>query len=47
MPLVVVVGRGFAEGKVEVRNRITGERVDIEFDQTAAEISNHLAAQVR
>ncbi|HIW95609.1 MAG TPA: proline--tRNA ligase [Candidatus Corynebacterium gallistercoris] len=47
MPLVVVVGRGFAEGKVEVRNRITGERVDIEFDQAAAEISNHLAAQVR
>jgi len=29
MPTIVVVGKGLAEGKVEVRDRRTGERTDI------------------
>ncbi|SQI29273.1 prolyl-tRNA synthetase [Rhodococcus coprophilus] len=29
MPLVVVVGRGFADGNVELRNRITGESNEV------------------
>ncbi|MCC2593294.1 proline--tRNA ligase [Tessaracoccus sp. OS52] len=29
MPIIVVVGRGLADGVVEVRNRATGERMDV------------------
>ena len=29
MPIIVVVGRGLADGVVEVRNRATGERSDV------------------
>lgn len=43
MPLVLVVGRGFADGVVELRNRLTGEKVEIAYDQAVAEISKHLA----
>ncbi|QNH96155.1 proline--tRNA ligase [Corynebacterium anserum] len=32
MPLVVIVGRGFADGKVEVRNRLTGETTEIDYE---------------
>ena len=31
MPLVVVVGRGFADGKVELRNRLTGETTELDY----------------
>lgn len=31
MPLVVIVGRGFADGKVEVRNRLTGETSELDY----------------
>lgn len=32
MPVVVVVGRGFAEGTVEVRDRLTGEISQVAYD---------------
>ncbi|MEV5648912.1 proline--tRNA ligase [Nocardia sp. NPDC052254] len=32
MPWIVVIGRGWAEGKVELRNRFTGESEDIPAD---------------
>ncbi|MFG1795346.1 proline--tRNA ligase [Nocardia sp. NPDC049149] len=32
MPLVLVIGRGWAEGKVELRNRFTGESEEIPAD---------------
>nr|WP_296767422.1 proline--tRNA ligase [Rhodococcus sp. (in: high G+C Gram-positive bacteria)] len=38
MPLVVVVGRGWAEGKVELRDRFTGESRELEKDTAVAEI---------
>ena len=38
MPLVVVVGRGFANGVVELRNRLTGETTEIPYEQAVAEI---------
>ena len=32
MPVVVVVGRGFADGKVELRDRMGGETAEIDYD---------------
>ena len=33
VPLIVVVGRGWADGKVEVRDRFTGESAEVPGDQ--------------
>ncbi|MEJ4103412.1 proline--tRNA ligase [Corynebacterium bovis] len=33
MPVVVVVGRGWADGLVEVRNRLTGETVEVRYTE--------------
>lgn len=38
MPLVVVVGRGWADGKVELRDRFTGESTELDKDTAAEEI---------
>ena len=35
MPYVIVVGRGFADGMVELRNRLTGETEEIDYDTAA------------
>ncbi|MGH3099015.1 MAG: proline--tRNA ligase [Streptosporangiales bacterium] len=43
VPTVVVIGRGLADGKVEVRDRATGEREDVAVDDAAA----HVAGVVR
>ncbi|NUS92649.1 MAG: proline--tRNA ligase, partial [Nocardia sp.] len=32
MPYVLVIGRGWAEGKVELRDRFTGETEDVSAD---------------
>ncbi|WP_102143455.1 proline--tRNA ligase [Mycobacterium hubeiense] len=39
VPWIVVVGRGWAEGVVELRNRFSGETREIPVDGAAAEIS--------
>lgn len=44
MPWIVVVGRGFSDGVVELRNRFTGENREIAVDDAAAEISAVLTA---
>ncbi|WP_298253241.1 proline--tRNA ligase [uncultured Arthrobacter sp.] len=36
VPTIVVVGRGFAEGVIEVRDRRTGEAQNVPVDETAA-----------
>ncbi|WP_186626732.1 proline--tRNA ligase [Rhodococcus sp. BP22] len=38
VPVVVVVGRGWAEGKVELRDRFTGESRDLETETAVADI---------
>ncbi|RVW03864.1 proline--tRNA ligase [Rhodococcus xishaensis] len=38
VPLVVVVGRGYSDGKVEVRDRFTGESREVPTDVALAEI---------
>ncbi|WP_010118894.1 proline--tRNA ligase [Corynebacterium nuruki] len=38
MPLVVIVGRGFAEGTVELRNRLTGETTNVPYGEAVATI---------
>jgi prolyl-tRNA synthetase len=43
VPWIVVVGRGFADGTVELRNRFTGEAREIAVDGAAATISAALA----
>jgi prolyl-tRNA synthetase len=43
LPTIVVVGRNLAEGTVEVRDRRTGERVEIHTDH----VVNHLVSLVR
>jgi prolyl-tRNA synthetase len=39
VPWIVVVGRGWADGVVEFRNRFTGEKRDIGADNAAADIT--------
>ncbi|MFE9322714.1 proline--tRNA ligase [Nocardia sp. NPDC052278] len=43
VPLVVVVGRGWAEGKVEIRDRFTGESTEVPADSVVESV----LAQVR
>jgi prolyl-tRNA synthetase len=43
VPWIVVVGRGWADGVVELRNRFTGETREIAVDNAAADISAGLA----
>ncbi|WP_085468014.1 proline--tRNA ligase [Rhodococcus rhodochrous] len=40
MPLVVVVGRGFADGKVEVRDRFSGEADELPIGEVVQRIVN-------
>ncbi|SEH84841.1 prolyl-tRNA synthetase [Mycolicibacterium rutilum] len=42
VPWVVVVGRGWADGVVELRNRFTGDKREIPVDGAAAEIATNL-----
>jgi prolyl-tRNA synthetase len=43
LPWIVVVGRGWADGVVELRNRFTGEKRDVPVDGAAAAIAAALA----
>ncbi|WP_310528245.1 His/Gly/Thr/Pro-type tRNA ligase C-terminal domain-containing protein, partial [Nocardioides sp.] len=43
MPTIVTVGRGLADGNVEVRDRATGEREEVAVADAAA----HIAGLVR
>ncbi|MFQ6398200.1 proline--tRNA ligase [Nocardia sp. KC 131] len=43
VPVVVVVGRGWAEGKVEIRDRFTGEAIEV----PAESVVDSVLAQVR
>ncbi|MEV6429681.1 proline--tRNA ligase [Nocardia sp. NPDC051463] len=43
VPLIVVVGRGWAEGKVEIRDRFTGESIEVPADS----VVDSVLAQVR
>ncbi|WP_415974526.1 proline--tRNA ligase [Rhodococcus sp. 077-4] len=38
VPLVVVIGRGWADGKVEIRDRFTGESRELDVDSAVEEI---------
>ena len=38
MPTIVTVGRGLAEGVIEVRDRATGERSEVPVDGAAAAV---------
>ncbi|MGZ8776495.1 MAG: His/Gly/Thr/Pro-type tRNA ligase C-terminal domain-containing protein, partial [Mycobacterium sp.] len=42
VPWIVVVGRGWADGVVELRNRFTGETREISVDNAAADIATAL-----
>ena len=44
MPWIVVVGRGWADGVVELRNRFSGETREVAVDGAAAEIAAALAS---
>jgi prolyl-tRNA synthetase len=43
VPWIVVVGRGWADGLVELRNRFTGETLEVPVDGAALAISSALA----
>jgi prolyl-tRNA synthetase len=43
VPTIVVVGRGLADGSIEVKDRATGERVDVPVDEAVS----HLVSLVR
>lgn len=45
MPLVVVVGRGWADGKVELRDRFTGESRELDKETATAEIVKAVRAR--
>ena len=40
MPTIVTVGRGLADGVVEVRDRATGERIDVPVGEIAAHLTS-------
>jgi prolyl-tRNA synthetase len=42
VPWIVVVGRGLADGVVELRNRRTGERTELPVGSAAGEIATLL-----
>ena len=44
VPWIVVVGRGWAGGVVELRNRFSGETREIPVEGAAAEIAKALAS---
>lgn len=44
VPWIVVVGRGWADGVVELRNRISGDKQEVPADGAAAAISAAIAA---
>ena len=44
VPTIVTVGRGLAEGTVEVRDRATGERVEVAVEEAAARIAELVRA---
>ena len=44
MPLVVVVGRGFAEGKVELRNRLSGDKLEVAYEGAVSAVQQQLTA---
>jgi prolyl-tRNA synthetase len=46
VPWIVVVGRGWADGVVELRNRFTGETREIAVDDAASDISAAISASV-
>ena len=40
VPTIVVVGRGLANGVVEVKDRRSGERVEVAVDEVAAHVGD-------
>lgn len=42
VPYGLVVGRGLADGKVEIRNRATGESTEVSVDEAVAQLSDIL-----
>ena len=42
VPTIVVVGRGLADGLVEVKDRRTGERRDVTIDKAVSELRTAL-----
>jgi prolyl-tRNA synthetase len=46
VPWIVVVGRGWADGTVELRNRFTGENREIAVDNAASDISAAISASM-
>ncbi|MEQ3554909.1 proline--tRNA ligase [Pseudonocardia nematodicida] len=44
IPTILVVGRGLAEGKLELKDRATGERIEIPRDGVAAHVSGIVRA---
>ncbi len=47
VPTIVVVGRGLADGKVEIKDRATGERREVAVGQAAAEVQAELSGPAR
>ena len=47
VPWIVVVGRGWADGVVELRNRFTGETREIPVDDAAADIGGGRVSRAR
>ena len=44
VPLIVVVGKKLTEGAIEVKDRASGERVDVAVDDAVATITERILA---
>ena len=44
VPLIVVVGKKLAEGAIEVKDRASGERIDVAIDDAVATITDRILA---
>ncbi len=47
VPTIVVVGRGLADGVVEIKDRRTGERTEVAVDDVVAAVVNEVTAAVQ
>ncbi|MFW0179285.1 proline--tRNA ligase [Rothia sp. P7208] len=45
VPTIIVVGRGYADGKIEIRDRRTGSSREVDLDEAVAQVQQEITAE--
>ncbi|MFW0108243.1 proline--tRNA ligase [Rothia sp. P7181] len=45
VPTIIVVGRGYADGKIEIRDRRTGSSREVNLDEAVAQVQHEITAE--